>query len=254
LFCQKGIDDVAQHYLAKKGILACRRVKKSDMEKLARASGGRIVTTLEDLGAKDLGHAGLVEERKIAGEQMTFVEKCKEAKSVTIFVRGGTEHVVDEAERAVVDGIGAVRSAVEEGHVTTGGGSIEIELANKLRKYAIEVGGREQLAVTAFAEALEVIPRTLAESCGLDPIDTLVDLRSKHEKGAHTLGVAVLESKIGDMKAAHVIEPVRVKKQALQSASEVTEMILRIDDIIAAKGKAPAMPPGGGAGGGMDMD
>ena len=256
LFCQKGIDDVAQHYLSKKGILACRRVKKSDMEKLARATGARVVTTLEDLSSKDLGHAGVVEERKIAGEQMTFVEKCKEAKAVTIFVRGGTEHVVDEAERAMVDGIGAVRSAVEEGSFTTGGGSIEIELANRLRKYAIEVGGREQLAVTAFAEALEVIPRTLAESCGLDPIDTLVELRSKHEKGQKTLGVAVLEGKIGDMKAAHVIEPVRVKKQALQSASEVTEMILRIDDIIASRGKP--MPPGGmgggGMGGGMGMD
>ncbi|MEM0475942.1 MAG: thermosome subunit beta [Candidatus Norongarragalinales archaeon] len=256
LFCQKGIDDVAQHYLAKKGILACRRVKKSDMEKLARATGGRIVTTLEDLTSKDLGHAGLVEERKVAGEQMTFVEKCKEAKSVTIFVRGGTEHVVDEAERAIVDGIGSVRSAVEEGRFTTGGGSIEIELANKLRKYAIEVGGREQLAVTAFAEALEVIPRTLAESCGLDPIDTLVELRSKHEKGQRALGIAVLEGKIADMKAAHIIEPVRVKKQALQSASEVTEMILRIDDIIAAKGKTPSTPKSGagGEGGGADLD
>ncbi len=256
LFCQKGIDDVAQHYLAKKGVLACRRVKKSDMEKLARATGARVITTLEDLNVKDLGHAGLVEERKIAGEQMTFVEKCKEAKSVTIFVRGGTEHVVDEAERAMVDGIGAVRSAIEEGSFTTGGGSIEIELANRLRKYAIEVGGREQLAVTAFAEALEVIPRTLAESCGLDSIDTLVELRSKHEKGQKTLGVAVLEGKIGDMKAAHVIEPVRVKRQALQSASEVTEMILRIDDIIAARGRpAPAGGPGGmGGAGGMDMD
>ncbi len=255
LFCQKGIDDVAQHYLAKKGVLACRRVKKSDMEKLARATGARVITTLEDLNVKDLGHAGLVEERKIAGEQMTFVEKCKEAKSVTIFVRGGTEHVVDEAERAMVDGIGAVRSAIEEGSFTTGGGSIEIELANRLRKYAIEVGGREQLAVTAFAEALEVIPRTLAESCGLDSIDTLVELRSKHEKGQKTLGVAVLEGKIGDMKAAHVIEPVRVKRQALQSASEVTEMILRIDDIIAARGRpAPAGGPGGMGGGGMDMD
>ncbi|MBI5225310.1 TCP-1/cpn60 chaperonin family protein [Candidatus Micrarchaeota archaeon] len=255
LFCQKGIDDVAQHYLSKKGILAARRVKKSDMEKLVRATGARITTTLEDLSDKDLGKAGVVEERKVAGEHMVFVEKCKEPKSVTIFVRGGTQHVVDEADRAIVDAIGAVSSAVEIGKYVTGGGSTEMQLAMTLRKFAIEVGGREQLAITAFAEALEVIPRTLAESCGMDAIDTLVELRSKHEKMGKALGVDVYSAKIGDMKANSVIEPLKVKKQAIQSASEVVEMILRIDDIIAGRGK-PRMPPGGpgGMGGGMDMD
>ncbi len=256
LFCQKGIDDVAQHYLSKKGILAARRVKKSDMEKLVRATGGRITTTLDDLSEKDLGKAGLIEERKVAGEHMVFVEKCKEPKSVTLFVRGGTQHVVDEAERAVVDAIGAVSSAIEEGKYVTGGGSTEMQLSMQLRKYAVEVGGREQLAITAFAEALEVIPRTLAESCGMDAIDTLVDLRSRHEKMGKHLGVDVYASKIADMRGLSIIEPSKIKKQAVQSASEVVEMILRIDDIIAGKGK-PMMPPGGpgGMGGGMgDMD
>ena len=255
LMCQKGIDDVAQHYLSKKGILATRRVKKSDMEKLVRATGARIVTTLDDLGSKDLGHAGLVEERKIAGEQMVFVEKCKDPKSVTLLVRGGTQHVVDEAERALVDAIGSVKSAVEDGRYVTGGGSTEMELATRLRKYAVEVGGREQLAIQVFADALEVIPRALAESCGLDAIDTLVDLRSKHEKKNVGLGIDVYKARVHDLGALGIIEPVRVKKQAIQSASEAAEMILRIDDIIASRGK-PASPAGGGMGGmggGMDM-
>ncbi|OIO26798.1 thermosome subunit [Candidatus Micrarchaeota archaeon CG_4_10_14_0_2_um_filter_55_9] len=248
LFCQKGIDDVAQHYLAKEGILACRRVKKSDMEKLSRATGARVVTTLDDLSQGDLGNAGLVEERKVAGEQMVFVEKCKDPKSVTILVRGGTDHVIDEAERAVADAIGAVSSAIEEGHYVVGAGSIEMDLAMKLRKYAVEVGGREQLAVQAFAESLEVIPRTLAESCGMDPIDTLVELRNKHESPSN-YGVNVYEAKIDNM-AKTVIEPLKIKKQAIQSASEVAEMILRIDDVIAARGRPPS-PGGGGMPGGM---
>ncbi len=228
------------------------------MEKLVRATGARIVTTLEDLSDKDLGKAGLVEERKISGEQMTFVEKCKDPKSVTLLVRGGTSHVIDEAERALVDAIGAVSSAIEEGKYVTGGGSIEMEISMRLRKFAVEIGGREQLAIQAFAEAMEVIPRTLAESCGLDPIDTLVELRAKHEKKASTIGVDVYNTKVGDMKN-NVIEPLKVKKQAIQSASEATEMILRIDDIIASRGK-PSAPAGGGMGGmggmggGMGMD
>jgi len=250
LFCQKGIDDVAQHYLYKKGVLAARRVKKSDMEKLVRASGGRIVTTLDDLSNKDLGFAGVVEERKISGEQMIFVEKCKDPKSVTLLVRGGTKHVVDEAERAVVDAIGAVSSAVQDGKYVVGGGAIEMEIAMRLRKHAINVGGREQLAIQAFADAMEVIPRALAESCGIDAIDTLVDLRTKHEKGGRSIGVDVYAAKTGDLKNT-VIEPLKVKKQAIQSASEVTEMILRIDDIIAARGR-PSSPAGGP--GGMEMD
>jgi len=251
LFCQKGIDDVAQHYLSKAGIAAVRRVKKSDMEKLARATGGRVTTTLDDLSARDLGFAGAVEERKIAGEQMVFVEECKEPKSVTILVRGGTEHVVDEAERALVDAIGSVTSAVEDGRVVVGGGAIEMELAMRLRKHAVAVGGREQLAIQAFAEALEVIPRTLAESAGMDTIDSLVELRSKHEKaGGVAFGVNLFQSKVSDL-SKDVVEPFKVKKQAIQSASEVVEMILRIDDIIAARGK-PA--PSGGPGGMGDME
>ncbi|NUN11429.1 thermosome subunit [Candidatus Micrarchaeota archaeon] len=253
VFCQKGIDDVAQHYLSKKGITAARRVKKSDMEKLVRATGGRIVTTLDDLSGKDLGFAGLVEERKVAGEQMIFVEKCKDPKSVTILVRGSTNYVVDEAERSLTDALGAVSSAIEDGFYVTGGGSIEMELSVQLRKYAIEVGGREQLAIQAFADALEVIPRTLSESCGIDPIDAIVDLRSKHEKKNSNYGVDVLSGKLGDVKHAGVIEPLHVKKQAIQSASEAAEMILRIDDIIASRGSSGAprggMPPGMG---GMD--
>lgn len=254
LFCQKGIDDVAQHFLSKKGIMACRRVKKSDMEKLARATGGRVVTTLDDLSASDLGKAGNVEERKISGEQMTFVEDCKEPKAVTLLIRGGTQHVIDEAERAFVDAIGAVSAAMIDGKYVYGGGSAEMELSLALKRKAVTIGGREQLAIEAFAEALEVIPRTLAESCGLDPIDTIVDLRSKHEKGGKSIGVDVNATKVSDMKPLLVIEPMRVKRQALQSASEVCEMILRIDDIIASRGK-PQMPAGGPGGMGMgDMD
>jgi len=254
LFCQKGIDDVAQHFLSKKGIMACRRVKKSDMEKLARATGGRVVTTLDDLSGSDLGKAGNVEERKISGEQMTFVEDCKEPKAVTLLIRGGTQHVIDEAERAFVDAIGAVSAAMIDGKFVYGGGSAEMELSLALKKKAVTIGGREQLAIEAFAEALEVIPRTLAESCGLDPIDTIVDLRSKHEKGGKSIGVDVNATKVSDMKPLLVIEPMRVKRQALQSASEVCEMILRIDDIIASRGK-PQMPAGGPGGMGMgDMD
>ena len=254
LFCQKGIDDVAQHYLSKAGVLTCRRVKKSDMEKLAKATGATMVTTLDDLSAKDLGHAGSVQEKKVAGEQMTFVEQCKDPKAVTILVRGSTDHIVDEAERAIVDAIGATTSAVEEGKYVTGGGSTEMELATRLRKYAVEVGGREQLAIQAYADALEVIPKTLTESTGLDAIDTLVDLRHKHEqKDGKYYGVDIYGLKVGDMKAINVIEPLKVKKQALQSASEVTEMILRIDDIIASRGR-PQMPQGGGGMGGMGME
>ncbi|MFH1780226.1 MAG: thermosome subunit beta [Candidatus Micrarchaeota archaeon] len=247
LFCQKGIDDVAQHYLSKQGIMVARRVKKSDMEKLARATGGRSVTTLDDLSDKDLGFAGKVEEKKVAGEQMIFVEECRDPKSVTILVRGSTQYVVDEAERSITDALGAVSSVIKDGYYVTGGGSVEMALSMSLRKHAVEVGGREQLAIQAFAEALEVIPRTLAESCGIDPIDAIVELRSKHEKKDSNYGVDVLAGKIGDMKLVGVIEPLHVKRQAIQSASEAAEMILRIDDIIASRG-SPAQPPGGPGG------
>ena len=247
VFCQKGIDDMAQHYLSKEGIFAVRRVKKSDMEKLARATGGKVISNIKELTENDLGHADKVTEKKISGEAMTFVEGCKEPKAVTILIRGGTEHVVNEAERAVEDGIGAVTSAIEMGKIVTGGGAIETEIAVKLREYAPTVGGREQLAIEAFADALEIIPRTLAESAGMDPIDTLVKLRMEHKKGNKNMGIHVYNTKTEDMNKESVIEPTKVKKQALSSAAEAAEMILKIDDIISsAKSKAPEMPPGGG--------
>ncbi len=259
VFTQKGIDDVAQHFLAKAGIIAVRRVKKSDVEKLSRATQAKIVTSLEDLGESDLGNAGLVEERKIGGEHMVFVEQCKDPKSVTIFVRGGTEHIVDEAERSITDVVGAISSAVMDGKYVIGGGSIEIDLANGLRDYSGDVGGREQLAIQKFADALEAIPKTLSESAGMDAIDTLVQLRNKHKsKEGKVYGVDIFKNSVGDMSELGVFEPLRIKSQAVDSASEAAEIILRIDDMISSKGKAgrgggPGGPPGmGGMGGEMD--
>jgi len=253
LFCQKGIDDLAQHFLAKKGILAVRRVKKSDMEKLAKATGGTIVTNIKELSSKDLGYAAKVEERKIAGDEMIFVSGCKNPKSVSLLVRGGTEHVVDEVERAVNDALGGVAAAIENGKIVPGGGAPEIELARRLREYADTVGGREQLAINAFADAVEIIPRTLAESAGMDAIDTLVELRAKHEEGKADFGILVLDAKIGDMWKEGVVEPLLIKTQAVKSASEATEMILRIDDVIAASKKSESTPPGGRGMPGEDM-
>jgi chaperonin GroEL (HSP60 family) len=235
VFCQKGIDDVAQHYLAKAGILAVRRVKESDMEKLARATGGKIVTNIKDLSPADLGDADLVEERKIAGEDMVFVEGCKNPRSVSILVRGGTEHVVDEIERAVHDALSVISAAIEDGKIVAGGGAPEIEVAKELRKFADTVGGREAIAINAFADSLEIVPKTLAENAGLDPIDILVKLRSAHEKpGGDVMGVNVFNGQIENMLEVGVVEPLRVKFQAIKSATEVSEMILRIDDVIAA--------------------
>src|SRR3989344_5557270 len=248
VICQKGIDDIAQHYLAKEGIIAIRRVKKSDMDALAKATGAKIASRVKDLTASDLGKADLVREKKVAGDNMVFVEGCKNPKSVSLLVRGGTEHVVDEAERAVHDAIGSVASAINVGKIVYGGGSCEMEVAMKLRDYAKTVGGREQLAVEAFAETLEIIPRTLAETAGMDPIDTLVALRSRHSsKDGKTIGVNVYSAKLDDMKKNKVVEPLKVKTQAITSGSEVAEMLLRIDDIIAGSGKnkGPQMPPGG---------
>lgn len=239
LFAQKGIDDLAQHYLSKAGILAVRRVKKSDIEKLTRATGANVVTNLEDLTADDLGEAGIVEERKVSGEEMIFVEECSVAKSVTLFVRGSTKHIVDEIVRAIEDAIGVVAATVEDDKVVAGGGAPEIAMAKKLKDYADSISGREQLAVNAFAEALEIVPKTLAENAGLDSIDSLVDLRAAHENSA-VMGLDVFTGKVADMKEAGVIEPKRVKKQAIQSASEAAEMILRIDDVIASSGKGDA--------------
>jgi chaperonin GroEL (HSP60 family) len=225
-------------------------VKKSDMEKLARATGAKIESSLEDMSASDLGEAGLVEEKKISGEAMVFVKQCKHAKSVSIFLRGGTDHVVSEVERAIKDAIGAVGATIEDGTYVTGGGSIEMALSAALQAYAMEIGGREQLAIQAFAEALESIPKSLAENAGMDAIDTLVALRNRH-KGAKetTSGVGVLQGKIENMEALGVFEPLRVKKQAISSATETARLILRIDDIIASKGgRGGGMPPGGPGG------
>ncbi|MEW6011540.1 MAG: thermosome subunit [Methanobacterium sp.] len=249
VFSQKGIDDLAQHYLAKAGILAVRRVKKSDMEKLSKATGANVVTNIEDLSEADLGLAGLVSEKRISGEEMIFVENCKEAKAVTLLVRGSTDHVVSEIERALDDAIGVVAATVEDGKVVAGGGAPEVELAKRLKDYADAISGREQLAVAAFAEALEVVPKTLAENAGLDSIDSLVDLRAAHENSPY-MGLDVFEGEVTDMYKAGVIEPQRVKKQAIQSAAEAAEMILRIDDVIASSGSgAPDMEGMEGMGG-----
>jgi len=235
VFCQKGIDDIAQHYLAKAGVLAVRRVKDSDMEKLARATGGKVVTNIKDLSPSDLGSAAVVEERKIAGEEMIFIEGCKDPKSVSILVRGGTEHVVDELERAVHDGLSVISAAIEDGKIVAGGGAVEVEVAKGLREYAESVGGREALAVNAFADAMEVIPRTLAENAGLDPIDVLMDLRAAHEKeDGEYIGIDVINGKTLNTIQCGIVEPMRVKVQAIKSASDVAEMIIRIDDVIAA--------------------
>ena len=248
LFCQKGIDDVAQHYLAKAGILAVRRVKKSDIENIARATGGNIVNNVDTITAKDLGTAGLVEEKTVSNDEMIYVSKCKNPKAVSIIVRGGTEHVVDELERAIHDALMVVSVVVAGKKIVPGGGAPEIELSLRLREYAATVGGRGQLAIEAFASAMEIIPRVLAENAGLDPIDMLVDLRAAHEAGKKSFGLDVDAGKPADMLKAGVVEPLRVKTQAISSAAEAAVMILRIDDVIAsskASGPAGGMPPGG---------
>ena len=249
LFCQKGIDDIAQHYLAKAGVMGIRRVKKSDMEKLARATGATIVSSIDAISDTELGDAGIVEERKISGEEMIFVEECKNPKAVSIIVRGGTEHVVAELDRALEDALRVVGVVLEDKKCVAGGGAPEVELSLRLREHAASVGGRAQLAIESFASALEIIPRTLAENAGLDPIDMLVELRSAHETEKKTVGLDVYKGKAVDMREAGVLEPLRVKTQAIASAAEAAIMILRIDDIIAsAKSAGPdmsGMPPEG---------
>jgi chaperonin GroEL (HSP60 family) len=265
VFVGDGIDDMAQHYLAQEGVLAVRRAKDSDLRSLARATGGRVVSNLEDLSEDDLGFAGSVAQKDIGGDERIFVEEVDDAKSVTLVLRGGTEHVVDEVERAVDDSLGVVRTTLADGHVVPGGGAPETELALELRDFADSVGGREQLAVEAFADALEVIPRTLAENAGLDPIDSLVDLRARHDGGEFGAGLDARNGEVIGMDEDGVVEPLRVKTQAIESATEAATMILRIDDVIAAgdlKGGGtgddddPAGGPGGaggmgGMGGGM---
>jgi len=251
VFCQKGIDDMVQHFLAKEGIMAARRVKESDMEKLARATGG-IVTDLENLKAADLGKAGMVEERRIGEDKMIFVEKCKDPHSVAILIRAGLERMVDEAERAMTDALSVVSDVVENSKVVAGGGAVEVEIGKELRKYAPKIGGREQLAIEAFAEAVEVIPKTLAENGGLDAIDILVELRSAHEKeDGKNKGINVYTGKLQDSFENGVIEPISVKEQAIKSAAESASMILRIDDVITSKSPKGGAPGGPGGPGGM---
>ncbi len=248
VFCQKGIDDLAQYYLAKAGVLAVRRVKQSDIEKIAKTTGARIITDLRDIKPEDLGEAEVVEEKLVGDEKMVFIKGCKNPKAVTILIRGGTEHIVDEVERSITDAIKVVKAALESGVVVAGGGAPEIEVSLKLKQWAPTLGGREQLAAEAFASALEVIPRSLAENAGLDPIDILVELRRAHEEGKVNAGLNVFEGKVVDMIEAGVIEPLKVKKQAISSATEVAIMILRIDDVIAAKGLESGKESGTGGG------
>ncbi|MEA1994479.1 MAG: thermosome subunit alpha [Euryarchaeota archaeon] len=255
IFCQKGIDDLVQHYLAKKGIFAIRRVKKSDMKRISKATDAKIITKIEDLSEEDLGYAGLVEEKKVGKDKMTFVEECKNPKAVSLLLRGGTEHVIDSVERALEDAIGVVATIIKDGRIVAGGGAAEIELGKRLSEYADSVGGREQLAIKAFAEAMDIVPRTLAENAGLDPIDILVDLRSAHEKNGNDVGLNVFNGKAEHVMEKGVVEPLRIKSQAVKSSSEAAMMLLRIDDVIAASelkgGGAPpgGMPPGGMPGG-----
>ena len=254
VFSQKGIDDLAQHFLAKKKIYAARRIKKSDMDKLAKATGGNVLSSLDGITNEDLGEAGVVEEIKVGDEEFTYVRNCKNPKAVTILIRGGSEHVVDEVERAVKDALGDIRAALLMKKIVAGGGACEMELARKLREFSNTLSGREQLAVSAFADAIEIIPRTLAENAGLDSIDMLTELKVQHDKGIKWAGIDVFEGKIVNAWERGVVEPLKIKTQAIKSASEVAELILRIDDIIAGGGKEsgiPPMPHGGGMPPGM---
>ena len=251
VICQKGIDDMAQHFLSRKGIIAIRRAKKSDMEKLAKATGANIESSLDDISPSDLGYAALVEERRIGDDKMTFVEGCKNPKAVTILIRAGTQRMTAEAERSIHDALCVVRDLIQEPKIVAGGSAPEMEMANALRKYAESMPGREQLAVRVFADALESIPVTLAENAGLDPVDILSELRSRHEKGETWAGIEVLSGKVQDMSKMNIFEPLSVKKQIIRSANEAASMILKIDDVIASsKMKGPPMPPGGMGGGG----
>jgi archaeal chaperonin len=254
VFCQKGVDDMVQHYLSQEGIMAARRIKESDMEKLARATGGRVTSNLDDLKAADLGFAGLVEERKIGEDKMIFVEKCKDPHSVAILIRAGLERMVDEAERAITDALSVVSDVTENNKIVAGGGAIEIEVAKELRKYANKIGGREQLAIEAFADAMEVIPRALTENAGFEPIDVLIELRTAHDKeDGKYKGLNVFTGKVQNSLENGVVEPIVVKTQAIKSAVESASMILRIDDVITSKApKGGPGGPGGGMGGGPE--
>jgi archaeal chaperonin len=247
VFCQKGIDDLAQHFLSKEKIFAVRRVKKSDMEKLSKATGANVVTKLEELSAEDLGCAALVEVRKVQEDEMTFVTGCKNPKAVSLLLRGGTPHVIDEVERSLDDAMSVIAVAIEDGKIVTGGGSTAMEIAMRLREYAATIGGREQIAIDAYASAMEIIPTALAENAGLDPIDILINLRKAHKDGKVNAGLNVYTGKIVDMMQMNVIEPIRVGRQAINSATDAAVLILRIDDVIASRGGggpgAGGMPP-----------
>ncbi|MGP6206499.1 thermosome subunit beta [Cuniculiplasma sp. SKW3] len=250
LITQKGIDDLAQHYLSKEGIYAVRRVKKSDIEKLAKATGASIASSIDELSASDLGKAEKVEQIKIGDDYLTFVTGCKNPKAVSLLVRGGTEHVVDEIERSIVDSIHVVAAAIEDGKYVTGGGSSAVEIAVRMREYANKVGGRQQLAIEKFANALEEIPRALSENAGINAIDVLINLRNAHASGKKKYGINLFTGEIEDMEKAGVIEPIRVGKQAIDAATEAAVMILRIDDVIATKGSKGSSPsPGAGSSG-----
>lgn len=248
VFCEKSIDDIAQHFLVKKGILSIASVKETDMKKLAKATSAKIVANLDDLTSKDLGYAGTVEERSIGDEKMILVTDCKNPKAVSILLRGSTEHVVDDIERAVHDALSVVKIAVEDQKITAGGGATAAELALALRNYSMTVGGREQMAIESFANALEIIPRTLAENAGLDPINMLLEMRTAHKKGNKYAGVHVETGTVDDMVKLHIVEPLRVSRQQISSASEAARMILRIDDVISAKGSHSATSGGYGGG------
>ncbi len=252
VFCQKGIDDLAQHFLAKEGIYACRRVKKSDMERLGRSTGANIINKISELSKEDLGYADVVELKKIEDEEMTFITGVKEPKTVSVLVRGGTKHVADEVERSLVDAWSVVRVAIEDGMMVTGGGSTAMEIAMQLRDYAASVGGREQIAIEAYASAMESIPRTLAENAGLDPIDVLIEMRKQHKGGKKYAGLNPYSGKVEDMKKLNVIEPYRIGKQAINSATDAAIMILRIDDVIASKSSPMPQMGEGGMPPGMD--
>jgi archaeal chaperonin len=257
VLCQKGIDDIAQHYLAKEGILAIRRVKESDMYKLSKATGAKVINNLDGMTDKDLGYADLVEERRVETDKWVFIEGCKNPKAVTILIRGGSQRVVDEAERSIHDALMVTKDVFEKPQIVAGGGAPEAYIATQLREWSSSIEGRAQLAVQKFADALDSIPLTLAENAGMDPIDTMTELRSKQSKGAKWTGIDVRNMVVADMFKQNVLEPVIVKEQIIKSATEAACMILRVDDVIASsKSKAPTMPPGAGAGGmgGMDME
>jgi thermosome len=255
VFCQKGIDDLAQHFLAKEKIMSLRRVKKSDIEKVAKATGAVVVTKIEELTPDELGSADLIEVRQMGEDDMTFVTGCKNPKAVSLLLRGGTEHVVAEIERSLEDAMSVVAVAIEDGRIVTGGGSSAVELAMRLREYAASIGGREQIAIDAYASALEVIPTALAENAGLDPIDILINMRKAHKEGKVMSGLNVYTGKVVDMKDLKVIEPIRVGRQAINSATDAAVLILRIDDVIAAKAYKTGEGQGGPSDtGGMDED